>query len=295
MQSDPAAKTSGDKGDPRRRFVKVPLVQIDAFAGALFEGNPAAVMSLPEWLPDEVLQQVAMENNLSETAFLVKSLPAGIQAPDPAHPSYHLRWFTPAVEVDLCGHATMAAASYLFDDSHPEAEKLQFHTRSGYLSVTRSAGGRYTMDFPSEIPVPVAIDPDIVKALGVPVTEALKATDLIYMVQDPQTVIDLAPDLTFLAALPVRGTIVTAPGTGTEYDFVSRWFGAEAGVAEDPVTGSAHCQLAPLWAERLGKDQMLARQASARGGTVSIDFEGERTRLTGRCVRFMEGTAFLPR
>jgi predicted PhzF superfamily epimerase YddE/YHI9 len=189
----------------------------------------------------------------------------------------------------------MAAASYVFNDVHPEAEKLQFHTRSGWLTVTRPAEGQYTMDFPSEVPAPVAIDPDIAKALGVPVSEALKATDLIYMVEDAQTVIDLAPDLAFLASLPVRGTIVTAPGTGTDYDFVSRWFGAEAGVSEDPVTGSAHCQLAPLWAERLGKQEILARQASARGGTVHIDFAGERTILTGRCVRFMEGTATLPR
>jgi PhzF family phenazine biosynthesis protein len=295
MQSQPVPTTSGETEEPRHNFVKVPLVQIDAFADALFEGNPAAVMPLPEWLPDTVLQQAATENNLSETAFLVKDLPAGIQAPNPAHPSYHLRWFTPAVEVDLCGHATMAAASYLFDDEHPEAKELQFYTRSGWLSVTRSTDGQYTMDFPSEVPVPVAIDPDIAKALGVPVTEALQATDLIYMVEDAQTVIGLSPDLSALAALPVRGTIVTAPGTGTEYDVVSRWFGAEAGVSEDPVTGSAHCQLAPLWSERLGKNEMLARQASARGGTVRINFEGERTLLTGRCVRFMEGTAFLPR
>lgn len=284
-----------DKEDQHRKVVKVPLVQIDAFADALFEGNPAAVMALPQWLPDAALQQVAAENNLSETAFLVKNLPIGIQSPDPAHPSYHLRWFTPAVEVDLCGHATMAAASYLFDDVHPQAEKLQFHTRSGWLSVTRTAEGQYTMDFPSEVPVPVTPDPDIAKALGVPVTEALQATDHIYMVKDAQTVIDLAPDLAFLASLPVRGIIVTAPGTGTTYDFVSRWFGAQAGVSEDPVTGSAHCQLAPLWAARLDKQEMLARQASARGGTVHIDFQGERTLLTGRCVRFMEGTATLPR
>lgn len=286
---------SEDTGEGQRNVVKVPLVQIDAFADAVFEGNPAAVMPLPEWLPDAVLQQVATENNLSETAFLVKDLPDGIQSPDPAHPSYHLRWFTPAVEVDLCGHATMAAASYLFDDVHPQAEKIQFHTRSGWLTVTRPTEGQYTMDFPSEVPAPVAIDPDIAKALKVPVSEALKATDLIYMVEDAQTVIDLAPDLEVLASLPVRGTIVTAPGTGTDYDFVSRWFGAEAGVSEDPVTGSAHCQLAPLWAERLGKQEMLARQASARGGTIHIDFAGERTILTGRCVRFMEGTAILPR
>jgi PhzF family phenazine biosynthesis protein len=295
MHSNPITIGSGITENPHDRYRKVPLVQIDAFADALFEGNPAAVMPLPGWLPDEMLQHAAEENNLSETAFLVKALPDGVQAPDPAHPAYHLRWFTPAVEVDLCGHATMAAASYLFDDEHPEAKELQFYTRSGWLSVTRPAEGQYTMDFPSEFPVPVAINPDIAKALGVPVTEALQATDLIYMVKDAQTVIDLTPDLSVLAALPIRGTIVTAPGTGTEYDFVSRWFGAEAGVSEDPVTGSAHCQLAPLWSERLGKNEMLARQASARGGTVRITFEGERTLLTGQCVRFMEGNAFIPR
>lgn len=293
MHSNPAANASPDAQAPRERYLKVPLVQIDAFADNIFQGNPAAVMPLPGWLPDEVLQQAAEENNLSETAFLVKTLPDGVLAPGPA-PAYHLRWFTPAVEVELCGHATMAAASYLFADEHPEAKELQFYTRSGWLSVTRATDGQYTMDFPSEVPVPVAINPEIAKALGVPVSEAMQATDLIYMVADAQTVIDLSPDFSVLAALPVRGTIVTAPGTGTEYDFVSRWFGAEAGVSEDPVTGSAHCQLAPLWAERLGKNAMLARQASARGGTVRINFAGGRTLLTGRCVRFMEGSAFLP-
>lgn len=295
MQSNPATGISVDRQDSSHQYIKVPLVQIDAFADALFEGNPAAVMPLPEWLPDEVLQQAAEENNLSETAFVVKDLPTGIQAPDPTQPSYHLRWFTPTVEVDLCGHATMAAASYLFDDEHPEAKELQFYTRSGWLLVNRSTDGQYTMDFPSEVPAPIAINRDIATALGVPVTEALQATDLIYMVEDAQTVIDLAPDLAVLAALPVRGMIVTAPGTGTDYDFVSRWFGAEAGVVEDPVTGSAYCQLAPLWAQRLGRGELLARQVSARGGTVRISYKGERTQLTGRCVRFMEGAAFLPR
>lgn len=292
--SHPAA-TAGEEGQGKGRTVlQVPLVQIDAFAEDYFEGNPAAVLHLPTWLPDEVLQQVARENNLSETAFLVDTLPAGIQAPEPGCPSYHLRWFTPAREVDLCGHASMAAASYLLDDVHPEATKLQFYTRSGWLGVTRSDDDGYTLDFPSEAAVPVAIDPEIAQALGAPVSEAFQATDLIYLVEDPQTVVDLAPDLSFLAQLPVRGVIVTAPGTGTEYDFVSRWFGAQAGISEDPVTGSAHCQLAPLWAERLGTHDMLARQVSARGGTLHIQYAGQRTLLTGRCVRFLEGTATLP-
>lgn len=296
---DPAsshpAPTSGEEDrDKVRPVLQVPLVQIDAFAEDHFEGNPAAVMHLPEWVSDEVLQQAARENNLSETAFVVDTLPTGVHAPEPGYPAYHLRWFTPAVEVDLCGHATMAAASYLFDDVHPEATEAHFYTRSGWLSVTRSQDDRYTMDFPSEVPAPVDVDPEIAQAIGAPVTEAFQATDLIYLLDDHQAVVELAPDLRFLAQLPVRGIIVAAPGAGTEYDFVSRWFGAQAGVAEDPVTGSAHSQLAPLWAERLGKRDMVARQVSARGGTVHLHHAGERTLLTGRCVRFLEGTALLP-
>ncbi|MFD5600834.1 PhzF family phenazine biosynthesis isomerase [Leucobacter sp. NPDC058333] len=274
---------------------RVPIVQIDAFADAPFEGNPAAVMLLSEWYPSDVLQRIAEENNLSETAFLVQGLPDGALAPNPDHPAYHLRWFTPVVEVALCGHATLAAASYLFEDVHPDATELQFITLSGWLSVTRTETGQYAMDFPSETPAPVAIDPVIAEALGVRVVEALRATDLIYVVENAQTVIGLDPELAVLASLPVRGTIVTARGDDTEYDFVSRWFGAEAGVSEDPVTGSAHCQLAPFWSERLDKRDLLARQVSARGGTVRVTYRGERTLLTGGCVRFMDGTALLPR
>lgn len=279
--------------------MRIPLVQIDAFAQAQFEGNPAAVMPLEAWLPDELLQRIALENNLSETAFLVPhddaSEAAGLPAAsdDTASPAYDLRWFTPATEVDLCGHATLAASSYLFDDVHPDARSLRFSTRSGRLTVTRSADGLLTMDFPAERAEPVEIDPAIADALGVPVLEAHRATDLLYVVEDAASVRDLRPDLTVLAALPVRGIAVTAAGTGTEFDFVSRWFGAQAGVPEDPVTGSAHCQLAPLWAERLGTQELTARQLSPRGGTVHVRLEGDRALLSGRCVRFLEGTVLL--
>lgn len=273
--------------------MKIPLVQVDAFAETLFEGNPAAVMPLEDWLPDATLQQIALENNLSETAFLVAHDPANAPVPDSDVPAYDLRWFTPATEVDLCGHATLGASSYLFDDVHTESDSLQFSTRSGWLTVTRSPDGLLTMDFPAETPTAVEIDPSIARALGVEVREAHRATDLLYTVDNPETIRNLDPDLTFLATLPVRGIAVTAAGDGTEFDFVSRWFGAEAGVPEDPVTGSAHCQLAPLWAERLGTHEMTARQMSARGGTVEISLQEDRVLLSGRCVRYLEGTVTL--
>jgi PhzF family phenazine biosynthesis protein len=274
--------------------VQVPLLQIDAFAERPFEGNPAAVMPLPHWPSDAVLQAVAAENNLSETAFVVAELPAGVEPPDGAHPACHLRWFTPMIEVDLCGHATLATAAYLLEDVHPRAATLQLFTRSGWLLVHRNPSGGYTMDFPSVPLTPAEVDPVVAGALGVPVVEALRGMDLVYVVADAGTVRTLRPDLAALARLDVRGVVVTAPGTGTGYDVVSRWFGARAGIAEDPVTGSAHCQIGPMWAERLGTTDLVARQLSARGGTVRVAVRGDRTLLTGTCVRFLTGTATLP-
>lgn len=274
--------------------MRIPLVQIDAFADSLFEGNPAAVMPLDRWLPDDVLQKLALENNLSETAFLVRRQNDGEVPPDPDAPAYELRWFTPAIEVDLCGHATLAASSYLFDDVHNDAETVQFSTRSGWLTVTRSDDGLLTMDFPAEPPVRAEIDPIIARALGADVLEAHRATDLIYILKDAEAVRNLTPDRNVLASLPVRGVAVTASGEGTGFNFVSRWFGVQAGIPEDPVTGSAHCQLAPLWAERMGRTEMTARQVSPRGGTVAVRLAGDRVFLSGRCVRYLEGTVVLP-
>jgi PhzF family phenazine biosynthesis protein len=274
--------------------VQVPLLQIDAFAERPFEGNPAAVMPLPHWLSDAVLQAVAAENNLSETAFVVADLPAGVDAPDPAHPAYHLRWFTPATEVDLCGHATLATAAHLLEDEHADAAAVQLYTRSGWLVVHRGASGGYTMDFPSVPVIPTEVDHVVARALGVPVVEALRGMDLVYVVADAETVRTLRPDLATLARLDVRGVVVTAEGSGSGYDVVSRWFGARAGIPEDPVTGSAHCQIGPMWAERLGTTELVARQLSPRGGTVRVAVRGDRTLLTGTCVRFLTGTAVLP-
>jgi PhzF family phenazine biosynthesis protein len=275
--------------------MQVPLIQIDAFADALFEGNPAAVVPLPAWPPDRLLQQVAEENNLSETAFLVADLPAAATPPPvDGAPAYHLRWFTPAVEVDLCGHATLASASYLLDDVHPDAGALQLWTRSGWLTVRRADDGAFTMDFPSPPLIPEPTDPALTRALGVPVLETFRGADVVCLLADVDAVRTVRPDLAALADVDARGVVVTAPGGDTGYAFVSRFFAPRSGIAEDPVTGSAHSQIAPLWAERLGRTELVARQLSARGGTVHCRVDGDRTHLTGRCRRYLTGRIELP-
>jgi PhzF family phenazine biosynthesis protein len=275
--------------------MELPLIWIDAFAERPFEGNPAAVMPLPHWLPDETLQALAAENNLSETAFYVNALPPeAAPTADLGAPSHHLRWFTPSIEVDLCGHATLATAAQLFSDVHPNAESLRFWTRSGWLSVRRSGPRTLTMDLPSEPLRPIAADPRVAAALGVTPTECLRATDLVYVVADRATVAALRPDFEVLAGLDVRGVIVTAPADAdSEFDFVSRWFGGGAGVGEDPVTGSAHSQIAPYWANRLGRSELLARQLSRRGGTLRCQVIGHRVLITGSYRRYLDATVHL--
>ncbi|MFF2028231.1 PhzF family phenazine biosynthesis protein, partial [Streptomyces sp. NPDC058171] len=229
--------------------MKLDIHQIDAFAAGPFEGNPAAIMPLTDWLDDAVLQQLAEENNLSETAFYTARLPSDATPQDPAHPAYHLRWFTPAVEVDLCGHATLAAAAQILEDVHPDADRIQFWTRSGWLTVDRGPDATLVMDFPAEAPVPIPADPRIVAALGIPVREGLKATDLVFVAESEHDIASMTPDFAVISPLKVRGVVVTAASASDAdgVDFVSRWFGAAAGVKEDPVTGSAHSQIAPYW------------------------------------------------
>lgn len=268
------------------------LVQIDAFTDRVLAGNPAAVMPLPDWLPDPTLQALALENNLSETAFYTETLPDGV--PPRAVPSYHLRWFTPATEVDLCGHATLAAAGQLFDDTHPDARALAFWTRSGWLLVERSGTGEeLVMDFPAGVLAP-ADEPRAAAAVGVAPVEQWRDADLVLVVADETTVRAARPDFSVLADLPVRGVVVTAPADQDGVDVASRWFGAGAGLFEDPVTGSAHSQIAPYWAERLGRSRMVARQVSARGGTVTCEVVGDRVRLGGAYCRYLDGTVTLP-
>ncbi|MEO7124720.1 MAG: PhzF family phenazine biosynthesis protein [Nakamurella sp.] len=273
--------------------MKIRLFQIDAFADQLFQGNPAAVMPLPHWLDDQTLQQLASENNLSETAFYVERLPDGV-IPLGDGPAYHLRWFTPATEVDLCGHATLATAAQLFEDVHPDERRLQFWTRSGWLTTDRADNGAIVMDFPAEPLVRVERDPLIESALGASATKAFRGTDLIYVLESPEIVKGLVPDFTMLGRLDVRGLIVTARGGDKGVDFVSRWFGALAGIAEDPVTGSAHSQIAPYWAREIGRNTLTARQLSPRGGTVHCTVIGERVQLAGTYRRYLDGTVTIP-
>ncbi|OIQ90767.1 putative isomerase YddE [mine drainage metagenome] len=255
--------------------MNIPIYQVDAFTSRLFGGNPAAVVLLDDWLPDAVLLAIAAENNLAETAFVI-----------PRPDSAPLRWFTPAVEVDLCGHATLAAADVLFRHRYPAAERLSFDTRSGTLVVTR-AGGVLSMDFPSRPGRPVAVSDGLVAALGARPREAHLARDLLAVFDTEAEVRAIEPDFAALAALDVFAVIVSAPGDGV--DFVSRFFAPRAGIPEDPVTGSAHCTLIPYWAQRLGKDELIARQVSARGGELACRLLGDRVVIKGRTVEYLRG------
>lgn len=257
--------------------MRLPLYVVDAFAGRVFEGNPAAVVPLETWLPDPVLASIAAENNLSETAFF---LPADSGA-------FALRWFTPSTEVDLCGHATLATAFVLADRGHA-TWPVRFETRqAGALHVGRAAE-QFILDFPSRPPREAPAPQGLAAALGQELVGYVQASKGLAILRDADAVraVDVAPD--FVRGLETDGLIVTAPGEG-EYDFVSRYFAAHVGIDEDPVTGSAHCTLAPYWAQRLAKPDLRARQVSARGGDVRCVVDGDRVRLHGRAVMYLRG------
>ncbi|WP_138431419.1 PhzF family phenazine biosynthesis protein [Fodinibius saliphilus] len=255
--------------------MRLDIYQVDAFAKELFEGNPAAVCPLEEWLPDEQMQQIAMENNLSETAFFVQT-----------DNGFHLRWFTPTTEVDLCGHATLATAHVIFEHLNYPENEIHFNSRSGELIVKKEQG-RLKMNFPAAKVKEAQLPDFLEKAIGVSCQELYRDTDLLYVVESEQQVRDLNPDIRLLAKADVRGVIVTA--LGNEVDFVSRFFAPNAGVDEDPVTGSAHTMLIPYWSEKLGKKELIARQISQRGGTVYCTYLGERVQLAGEACTFLEG------
>lgn len=247
-----------------------PTYRVDAFVTERpFSGNPAAVVMLEHWLDDDTLQGLAAENNLSETAFVHR-------APVEKVP---LRWFTPVVEVDLCGHATLAAAHVLFHHLGEPSERVTFTTRSGDLAVSRD-GELLALDFPARVAAPAKAPAELARALGRPAREVRAATDLLVVLESEDEVRELAPDVAALGKLPQRAVIVTAPGR--EVDFVSRFFGPRVGVPEDPVTGSAHCTLIPYWAERLGKPSLRARQLSRRGGELRCELRGDRVHIAGR-------------
>ena len=260
--------------------MSVRIIQVDAFTSEAFGGNPAAVCVLPRPADPAWMQRVALEMNLSETAFLV-GRGAG---------EYDLRWFTPAVEVDLCGHATLAAAHVLWEGGHiSQAAAAVFHTRSGRLSALRRDGW-IEMDFPAEPAEPASVPDGLAGALGVePVHVGRNRFDYLVEVDTEATVRRLAPDIRGLGAMPVRGIIVTACSQTEGFDFVSRFFAPRAGVDEDPVTGSAHCCLGPYWRRRLGRDTFTAWQASARGGMVKVAVAGDRVLLSGQAVTVLRG------
>ncbi len=262
--------------------MKLPIFQIDAFTSALFGGNPAAVVLLDEWLPDEILQAVGLENNLSETAFVVPGVDA-----------FGLRWFTPEIEVDLCGHATLAAAFVLFNEGRVQGDTVRFESPSGPLSVTRD-GEIYNLDFPSRPPEPAAITPELIAALGSEPKEVHGARDLLVVYENEDAIRALEPRFELFGALDNFAVCVTAPGASVgSVDFVSRFFAPAAGINEDPVTGSAHCTLIPFWAQRLGKKELRAAQLSKRGGEVFCRDCGDRVLIGGRAVEYLRGEIYL--
>jgi predicted PhzF superfamily epimerase YddE/YHI9 len=259
--------------------VRTPLFQLDAFTNRRYAGNPAAVMPMTEFPDAALMQAIAAENNLAETAFIVR---------DGA--DYRIRWFTPAVEVPLCGHATLASAAVVMERLEPGRSDVVFHSASGPLAVRRVATG-YVMDFPARIAKAVRAPPGLAAALGATPVEVV-ADEFNYLVRldGAQAVRDLAPDFGAIAALDRSGVIVTAAGDGG-YDFTSRYFAPAKGIPEDPVTGGAHCALVPYWSERLGKSAFRAFQASRRGGEIRCRRRGERVELEGACVFYLEGEA----
>jgi PhzF family phenazine biosynthesis protein len=270
---------------------------VDAFTSRPFGGNPAAVMPLETWLDDATLQTIAAEMALSETAFFVPETEGGVAG-------FRLRWMTPACEVDLCGHATLATAAVLMTQLEPARTAVRFHSKSGPLDVTRAPGSDgdvFTLDFPARVPERVddaALAADVARALGAAPRELWRSRNLMVVVDDAATVRALAPDFRLVNALPTEGVIVTAPADpaidGPDVDFVSRYFTPQHGIDEDPVTGSAHCTLTPYWARRLGKPALSARQVSKRGGELAVELAGERVRLGGRVVLIARGELLLP-
>lgn len=262
--------------------MKLTIYQVDAFTKEVFKGNPAAVCPLEEWLDADLMQKIALENNLSETAFFVKK-----------NEVYEIRWFTPTFEIDLCGHATLASAFVIFEILKLENEIIKFLShKSGSLSVEKS-GDVLTLDFPVRPVSPIDAPDALFEAIGGRPKEVFKARDYFLVYENEQQVLDLKPDFSALQKIgstldiDAHGVIVTAQGDSS--DFVSRFFAPEVGVMEDPVTGSSHCNLIPFWAERLGKNELFAKQISARGGELFCELKGDRVKIGGNAVLYLKG------
>lgn len=257
--------------------MRVPIFQLDAFTNRRFAGNPAAVVPLESFLADATLQAIAAENNLAETAFLVQQ-----------NDDYQLRWFTPVTEVPLCGHATLASAAVVMERLEPGRNQVVFHTASGPLTVQRELVG-YRMNFPVRTSEPISTPAGLAEALGVvPIEVFANKFNFMALLASEEILRALTPDMAALCQLARPGVIVTA-GSNGRYDFVSRYFAPAKGIPEDPVTGAAHCMLAPYWAKRLGKTEFRAFQASPRGGEIRCRLVKDRTELQGECVFYLEG------
>lgn len=256
--------------------MKIAIFQVDAFTNQLFKGNPAAVCPLDEWLTDGLLQNIAAENNLSETAFFVKE-----------KEGFHIRWFTPTTEVSLCGHATLAAAAVIYRKLGFKGEQINFNSRSGILKVKRDAD-KYVLDFPADPPEEIEKLDALSQAMGLEPEEWLKGSeDYLLVYPSENEVSNLSPDFPALKKITQRGVIVTARGTQT--DFVSRFFAPAAGINEDPVTGSSHTTLIPYWSKKLNKTKLTASQISSRGGNISCLDKGERVEISGRVAFYLQG------
>ena len=257
----------------------IPLYQIDAFASELFKGNPAAVCPLDTWLPDDVMQSIAEENNLSETAFFV-----------PRGDGFQIRWFTPKMEVDLCGHATLASAFVLFNELGWAKDRVAFASKSGPLAVTQK-GEWLAMDFPAQPPVACKIPMEVFNAFDVAPIECLRSEDLIVVFARETDVEAAKPDFNQLMKLDLRGVAITA--RSKQWDFVARFFAPKYGIPEDPVTGSAYTHLAPYWASKMGSKQFRVKQLSSRGGELTCELVGDRVIISGRAVKYLEGNIAL--
>ena len=263
-------------------FMKLPIYQIDAFASELFTGNPAAVCPLEEWISETLMQQIAEENNLSETVFFVQNGDV-----------FDIRWFTPENEVDLCGHATLAAAHVLFEHLGYTKNIIPFYShRSGELSVTASEKGVMTLNFPMDELTPMATIPEVEKALGKkPIAQFKGKTDYMLVYEHQEDIASLTPNFFLLNELDCRGIIITAPGI--QHDFVSRFFAPKCGILEDPVTGSAHTSLTPFWAKQLNKTSLTAKQLSKRGGELSCELKEDRVHISGTAKTYLIGELVL--
>ena len=256
--------------------MKIDIYQIDAFANRAFEGNPAAVCPLDSWLPDELMQSIAAENNLSETAFFV-----------PEGTGYFIRWFTPTMEVNLCGHATLASAYVLFNILEFDGNEIDFNSKSGILPVSKD-GDSLVMDFPSQPPEPCDTPKEIIEAFGIVPNECLIYENYVAIFDNAEQVQTANPNLEILKKLDCRGVIISA--ISEEYDFVTRFFAPNAGIPEDPVTGSAHTKLVPYWARKTGKTKFHVKQVSPRGGELWCELKGDRVLIAGKAIKYLEGS-----